>query len=463
MKKKNELDKEIAKKIALEEFNKEQERHEFSSDYEKRKKKFLSSIEKNKRIKWTTQKILVAAIALIIIVPTTVFAANELYQWYVTQKEYKLTLSVDGNDTKELTYYKLELGYLPDTMKDSNNSGKYSYSDNLDKGGFSFSLWRVRNQAEFVSLNTQDYKEVIYGNNKGILVTKVGVDLTEENGFSRLVYLFFEKEGYVVETYIGDDVPDEDLEKVLANLSLKETTKENATFAIDYEEYKKDFENEPENDGLADSKLLTSSPNIAKIGETISVNSLNFTVDSVEILSHIKNLDISNFNDFSIERMEEKQVLSEDLTLNPYVQNIIKRGNGETSVDEIIGKTTKTPKFVYITGTLENLTNSKINDIYLQNSPQILQQEGKYFIHSDDTEEKTDFSSYSGEVDYLDNHGEGDSFYKLPVLNPKEIRTIHFGYFIDEEQLDKMLLPVFNYSNTEDLSDENSKWIDIRK
>ncbi|MFI3605826.1 hypothetical protein [Vagococcus fluvialis] len=463
MKKQDKLDKEIAKKIALEEFNKEHKYHEFSSDYEKNKNKFLSSIDKKKSKKWTVQKIIVAAIALIIIIPTTVFAANELYQWYVTQKEYKLTLSVDGNDTKESTYYKLELGYLPDTMKESNHKDKYSYSDNYDRGGFSFKLWKVKDQAEFISLDTQDYKEVTYGNNEGILVTKVGFGLTKEDDFSRLVYLFFEKEGYVIETYVGNDVPDEDLEKVLANLSLKETTKENATFAIDYEEYKKDFENEPENDGLADSKLLASSSNIAKIGETISVNSFNFTVDSVEILSHIKNLDISNFNDFSIERMEEKQVLSEDLTLKPYIQNIIKRGNGETSVDEIIGETTTTPKFVYITGTLENPTNSKIDDIYLQNSPQLLQQEGKYFIHSDEPEEKTDFSTYSREVDYLDNHGEGKSFYKLPVLNPKEIRTIHFGYFMDEDQLDKMLLPVFNYSNQEDLSDENSKWVDIRK
>ena len=463
MKKQNKLDKEIAKKIALEEFNKEQKHHEFSSDYEKRKNNFLSSIDKKKRTTWTTQKIIVAAIAFIIIVPTTVFAANELYQWYVTQKEYKLTLSVDGTDTKDSTYYKLEPGYLPNNMIDSNHSNKYSYSDNPDKGGFSFVLWRVKNQTEFVSLNTQDYKEVTYGNNKGILVTKEGENFAQEGSFSRVVYLLFEKEGYVIETYVGNDVPDEDLEKVLGNLSLKETTKEDATFAIDYEEYKKDFENEPKGDELANSKLLTSNPNIVKIGETISVNSINFTVDSVEILNQIKDLDVSNFNDFAIERLEEKKIFSDNLTLQPYTQKTIKMGNGETSIDEIINEKVVNPKFVYITATLENLTNSKINDLFLQNSPQLLQQEGKYFIHTGNPKETEDFSSYSGEVDYLDDHGEDTDFYEIPPLKPNEVRTIHFGYFMDENQLDKMLLPVFNYGNPEDLSDENSKWIDIRQ
>lgn len=463
MKEQNKIEKEIAKKIALEEFNKEQDHHEFSPDYEKKKIKFLSSINKKKRFSWTKQKIIIAAIALIIIIPTTVFAANELYQWYITQKEYKLTLSVNGPDSKNSPYYELKLGYLPDNMKESDRSNKYSYADNPDKGGFSFVLWKVNNQADFVSLNTHNYKEVTYGNNKGLLVNKEGFNLTQEDGFSRVVYLLFEKEGYVIEAYIGNDVPDKDLEKVLSNLSLKETTKENATFAIDYEEYKKDLKNEPENDGLADSKLLTSSPNIFNIGESISVNSFYFTVDSVDILNHIKDLDVSNFNDFAIERMKEKQIISKDLMLQSYTQKLIKLGNGETSVDKIIDEKTKTPKFVYITGTLKNPTNSKIDNIYLQNSPQLLQKDGKYFVHADSPEEIPDFSSYSGEVDYLDNHGEDKSFYKLPALNPKEVRIIHFGYFMDEDQLDKMLLPIFNYNNPEDLNDEDSKWVDIRQ
>ena len=79
-------------------------------------------------------------------------------------------------------------------------------------------------------------------------------------------------------------------------------------------------------------------------------------------------------------------------------------------------------------------------------------------------------------MDYLDSHGEGDSYYQLPTIQPNEKRTIHVGYFVDEDQLDKMFLNVFYYggssqvenndgsfSEVEDLGASDRWWIDIRQ
>ena len=304
MKKQNEIEQKIAEQIANEEFNTERENHEFSQTYTNRKEKFLSSLNEDKKSKWTTKRILVAAAIFMIVIPTTIVTANEIYQWYVTQKEYKLTMSVKGSSTNDSVFYKLNLGYLPDNMIGDEESGKYSYRDTPNMGGFSFVLWKVKDQADFTELNTKDYQEVTYGDNKGYLIHKEGFNVNQEGGFARIVYLFFEKEGYVVEAYVGNDVPNNDLEKVMSNISLKETDKEKATFSIDYETYKKELENEPVDDGLANTKLAIDSPNIYKIGESVEANPLDelafdFTVDKVEVLNNIK----VNWQHFSIQKL----------------------------------------------------------------------------------------------------------------------------------------------------------------
>ena len=181
------------------------------------------------------------------------------------------------------------------------------------------------------------------------------------------------------------------------------------------------------------------------------------------VLNNIKEFDAANFQESGMEQMKEKQLLSEDLVLQPYTQQLIKGGNGETTIDEIVGEKTVTPKFVYVTATIDNKGSSEISDIYMQNSPQIVKTKGNYFVPNRIVGEGVDFESYSGEVDYLDSHGEGTGYYRMPTIKGKEKRVIHFGYFIDDDQLDKMLLPVFNYSNPEDLSDSEAKWIDIRQ
>ncbi|WP_314065633.1 hypothetical protein [uncultured Vagococcus sp.] len=67
----------------------------------------------------------------------------------------------------------------------------------------------------------------------------------------------------------------------------------------------------------------------------------------------------------------------------------------------------------------------------------------------------------------MDSHGEDKGFYKMPKIEPQEKRTIHFGYFVDEEQLSSMFINLFYYGgvsdNVEDLGANDRWWVDIRQ
>ena len=79
------------------------------------------------------------------------------------------------------------------------------------------------------------------------------------------------------------------------------------------------------------------------------------------------------------------------------------------------------------------------------------------------SEETVDFTSHSGEVDYLDSHGEGKSYYRMPEFAAQEKREFHFGYFVDETQLDQLFLPIFNYSGIDNLNQKDLIWFDLRQ
>lgn len=64
--------------------------------------------------------------------------------------------------------------------------------------------------------------------------------VNKENGnnnlaFNREVFLFFEKEGIMLQSYIGNDINEEQMVDVLGNISLEPTSKEKASDITDYD------------------------------------------------------------------------------------------------------------------------------------------------------------------------------------------------------------------------------------
>lgn len=462
--------KQVSERIALKTFDEPTETHEFSDTYNKRKEELLKKVKKSskKTKKSSTKKLFLAAAAALFIIPSTVYAANELYQWIVKQNDYKVTLSVDNQSTNETNnnYYKLKLDYLPDDMvPDKNADDKYSYKDNLSKGGLSFLLWKVQTSADFDVLYSEDTQEATFNNHRTLIVNKTSL---KNEGFTKEVFVLFEKEGYVLQAYVGNDVPKEDLTNILSHLSLKESSKEEASTTVDFNDYKERL-NEP---GIVTPEvegLPANSSNIHHIGDTVSINipndpefktKINYTINSVEVFDSIHDYQTENFQDFSLEILKENQLVNKEGQLLPFNQRIISRGNGDTTIDKVESTQQMTPKFVFVTAEIENPSNQPISDLMLQNAPQLLEnKDGNWFPVSENKE----VTAYTGEVDYLDAHGEGSHFYHLPTISAKEKLTIHYGFFVDQDQLSKLFLPVFYYDNFLNLNQPNLNFYDIRQ
>lgn len=44
----------------------------------------------------------------------------------------------------------------------------------------------------------------------------------------------------------------------------------------------------------------------------------------------------------------------------------------------------------------------------------------------------------TGEVDYLEPHGDGKSFYNIGSIRPGETVKVNLGYFVDEDKLNSI-------------------------
>lgn len=459
----DEADKEmkVAEKLVQEEFDKDNPKIEFSKDYEARKKQFLAGIsEEPTKKKMTKKKLWLVAAALLFLVPATVYTANEVYQFLTKKTNYELDVSL--NQEKNYTHdksYKLKLDYLPENMEKYEHGDKYSYNDHLNEGGLSFELLQITNQAEFKELYTKDYQETKIGVHQGIIIEREKLNKDAAFDFDTIVYLLFEKEGYILKTYVGNDMNEAEWKKVLENISLEETTKEEAT---PFQEAPKKGQKEEVIKKIDYGFLSENSKQIHSEGEKVKINTnglFNFTINKVEVLDDLSQLEENNFR-LNHEELLEKGILNIDNKLPTISQKIIKKGNGRTTVDEEIGQKENQVKFVYITATLENLADSTIENLFLQNEPYLLNKGSKGWVMD---EEQVDFTSYSGEVDYLDSHGVENLFYNIPIIGGKEKREIHFGYFMDEDQLDKMFLPLFEYRGIDNLGAKDITWVDIRK
>lgn len=452
---------EVANRLAEEEFDKEKEIHHFSSTYQSNKQNFLKKVStKKSKTKFGLKRVLMIAIIAIALIPTTIYASKEIYKWIVNQNNYELNLSLsDDKKYNHNHFYKLKYGYIPIGMVEDGDSNKFSYKDNLDSGGISFVLWQLSGKEDFKELYTKDYEELTLNNHPSIVVKK-GILISSDSQFDTVVYLFFEKEGYVLQAYISNDVKESEWKKMLEKVYLEETNEKDATH---YGILSKDLfkGKQPEKNYY----LPKNSSNIHKIGEAVNTKVYDtqevlFTVKSATVMDNIKLLDKNNFNSNSYEQLKDKQLIANDGELLPFNQKIIKKGDGTQTLDEVVGERKVKTKFVYLTATIENKSKKTIKDLYFQNGLYLLEGSKKGLSV---TKEEVDFTPYSGEVDYLDSHGEGKSFYKMSDIKPGEKREIKFGYFVDDTQISKMFLPVLYYGDIEKLNAKGLEWIDIRQ
>ncbi|HDR7776500.1 TPA: DUF4367 domain-containing protein [Bacillus tropicus] len=463
---------ELAEKIALDDFDKLEEQHEFSHTYTRKKKLFMEEMKlKNgqPQKKRKKHRMLIAAACLLIGMPTTVFGAVKVYNMIVQKQNYEVNVSVTNKDSKKSDKrYKLKIGKLPENMEAIDDSAmKYSFKDNYAMGGFSFVLWRVGGNSDFPTLYSKSYEEKEINGKKAVIVHKE----TGNNNvmFDRKVFLFFEKEGIMLESFIGSDINEEQMIDVLGNISLEPTSKEKASHITDYD--KKYFSEADEPKKKKVIPLKKDSKRLFYIGQKVPVtitmddSQVEYVIEKVEVFDSIKGFKQENFNEMGLGILSKNQALDQEGQLIPYRRDVYKLGNGKDSIHKLVETKLVNPKFVYLKTTVKNIGKKSAEEIYMTPSIQVLKDRGNVwnYAEKDGIAEK---NIMTGEVDYLEPHGDGKSFYNIGSIRPGQTVKVNLGYFVDEDKLDSIFLDAFRYSGfsgTENMNAKNRWWFDIRQ
>ncbi|ASZ15754.1 anti-sigma factor [Bacillus paranthracis] len=461
---------ELAEKIALDDFDKLEEQHEFSHTYTRKKKLFMEEMklkDEKPQKKRKKHRMLIAAACLLIGMPTTVFGAVKVYNMIVQKQNYEVNVSVSNKDSKKSDkWYKLKIGKLPENMEAIDDSAmKYSFKDNYAMGGFSFVLWRVGGNSDFPTLYSKSYEEKEINGKKAVIVHR-------ENGnkdlmFNRVIFLYFEEEGIMLQSYIGNDINEEQMIDVLGSISLEPTSKEKSSYISDYD--KKYFSQESKTTKVI--PLKKDSKRLFHIGQKVPVtismdnSQIEYVIEKVEVFDSIKDFKQENFNELGLEILSKNQALDQEGQLIPYRRDVYKLGNGKDSIHKLVETKLINPKFVYLKTTVKNIGKKSTEEIYMHPSIKQLKFEGNAWNYAkeDGIVEK---NIMTGEVDYLEPHGNGKSFYNIGSIRPGETVKVNLGYFVDEDKLDSIFLDAFNYRGTGDTENMNAKhrwWIDIRQ
>ncbi|MHB0799473.1 anti-sigma factor [Bacillus thuringiensis] len=461
---------ELAEKIALDDFDKSEEQHEFSHTYTRKKKLFMEEMklkDGQPQKKRKRHRMLIAAACLLIGMPTTVFGAVKVYNMIVQKQNYEVNVSVTNKDSKKSDkWYKLKIGKLPENMEAIDDSAmKYSFKDNYAMGGFSFALWRVGGISDFSTLYSKSYEEKDINGKKAVVVHK-------DNGnkdlmFDRVIFLYFEEEGIMLQSYIGNDINEEQMIDVLGSISLEPTSKEKSSHISDYD--KKYFSQEGKTTKVI--PLKKDSKRLFHIGQKVPVtismdqSQIEYVIEKVEVFDSIKDFKQENFNEMGLGRLSENQALDQAGQLIPYRRDEYKVGNGKDSIDKLVESKLIHPKFVYLTTTVKNIGKQGTEEIYMHPSIQVLKGKGNVWNYAgkDGIAER---NIMTGEVDYLEPHGDGKSFYNIGSITPGQTVKVNLGYFVDEDKLDSIFLDAFNYRGTGDTENMNAKhrwWFDIRQ
>lgn len=333
---------------------------------------------KMRKYKKHRQLVILAAVLVVLCVGTLAgFAANGYFQKTVEKEADKLSYHFEIN--YDLTPYDIEVspGYLPDGYElkepDSPYGGKV-HNDETGKG-ITMLPYNLASLDEMSSNDLLQFKDVT--NVEELTIQNMDADLITTNneiyGEGKSLFLFNEKDGYVVQVWTDGGITDDDLKKVAETMEIK---KLDTQVAYKTEEEKKTEEEQMQaqmekdrafvEKGVTKESIhkigeevhnpwvekLTDEPNM--FGETLdSFGDIRYTVEDVQVL------DALPLSEYPAEFYEDYEnqiapLLNEDGTLKPYER--VKRTfsvDGSGDEEEIIE--TVNSKFVVVKMRLRNM------------------------------------------------------------------------------------------------------------
>lgn len=455
--------------ITLEEFESMKEKHDFSEKYRAKKEKLLEVVREKEvqdkdRKRYLYRTAAVAA-ATVILIPGTAYAANRIYHIAVEKNRYQTNVHVEKDAAKENedgklhVPVKMELNYLPEgSVEKQEGSWKFGIPEDEKAGNYthstSFEITKIDvDDYTFTELFSTGYKEFEVNGHQAVLIQKANHMV-----FDKVMYVSFEDYGYVVHTFLENDITDDEAVKIAEGIILTETDKANAVMASSL---KKILEQEAEKggDNIQASDIGEMDNEWHNIGEWLdkweedpSMSSgYQYKVTKTEILDDINGLEQKYFDDYGWERLQE--VVDGNGNLTTYERKNIVCGDGVNTLDTYGNPETVQKKLVYLTLEIArkpDKAGNEFTDEYCVYFP-------IRFLKTNENGE-TEEAAMNEEPVYFDASlaKNTDSHYYWIKLDRGEKVTCHLGYLVDEDRLDEMYLSTLPSGN-------ENVFIDIRQ
>lgn len=452
-------------------------------EVEKQVKMEQPQFGKNRR---RTGRIAAASLAAVMLCGTTVFAGVGIYRMQQEKAgAHGVNVSISdhtaGNSntvvetqkTLSIPNVKLEVGYLPEGMVETEN-GKYSFENALNQGGVSMAFFRMDNGDDKFQVQQGDVvsSEDFSANGHDAVYLQYP-DLYEEDlTFNQRIYVAFTDVHYVMEMYVASDVSKEEAFKIAESVKLVPTEDlqdENLVVAQNWSECQEHAE---EAEGVEFEARITASKEEMKhthaIGDSFSLGEgLDAKVSKVQVADDISLLDASLLDE------DFRKEVDEDGTLRPATLQYVREG-GLDALSEEVKSREAAQKLVYATIEYTNTTKAEMTDVlFSANLPRIAEADGQMQIVEDEKPGEGDewqrvinhgLSSF-WEMTYYDVHGGERGNNYIASIKPGETVTVHVAWIVLEEELDKLYLSLDTNGGCYEFDDSSLEtgYVDVRQ
>lgn len=358
-------------------------------------------------------------------------------------------LALEANSSAP-EYVKMQIGYLPEGVTE--DQGKYSLNGAHEEKCFTFVVERIAEKTNISDINIIDYEQLEINGNPAVLAN-VAVE-----PFSKRFYIYFKDYAAFVQCYVTDDVSDEEIKKVMENISFTEGTSDDSVGGA-LSEAKEPLTNKlyEEIANMVDAWNNSENTEVfapVELGQKISyelteddefydeLGYIDYSVDKIEVLDNIGDLDYSRFE----QSVSLDEYADENGNLLPYTRETIKYGDGVNDINEVVATDTVNRRLIYTTVTFSN--NSDTDKIYYLFRFGIERLRDNNGALTNQFDEPIPELLNMGEISYIDNNnidteGYNAGYYQITIpANSSE--TVHLGFWADEDVLDELYLELSN-------------------
>lgn len=403
--------------------------------------------------------------ALVLLIPVTALAANKIWEVTTKQEGFLTTIGLSGKKVSD-TPYKLSASYVPEGLVEvPNTDGQKYWKESVPANGFSLALIKPNKKDKYPIPYSEGAVEETVGDRPVYFIKRTGM---ANNDFTNIAMVLFEKEERLVEIYFGSGVSKEEQIKMIEGLELKETSKEKATLVAEMSA--ENYMSDPINRKAA--LLKKDSQNMSKVGQTFAVKvdgneqtseqlKVNVTVSGTSQSNQLPGFSEKAKSDYSglLDEICRNNLLSSEGQLLAFDAKLYQRGDGVKTVDTLVESLKIQPVYREFQMQLTNTTDSETDDLYFAPMLHRMAEQANGYQEVDPSKYLTPVDYFSEPI-YLNEHGEGKSYYNIGKLKAKETKSVTIGYISINPLKDLEMLNIsMTGSDSGDLNSKDNQWI----